>query len=451
MHAGGDVEGNEGGAGGTGGSGTRRTVKRTHWRDEQKVAIYCMLLERCVDGRLGKNVTKEVSEISKIPLRTVQDIWKKAKEKGGVEGILSKKPKNCGRKRIDFDPEALKQIEPRFRTTLGDVASRLNMSRTTLWKRLKEGKLRKHTNAIKSTLTDENQRRRVQWCLDSFDPTSLPEEPTFSGMYRIVHIDEKFFYRTRKSQNFYLALDEPEPERVTKNKNYIEKVMFVAAVARPRYDVDGTETFDGKIGIWPFTFEEAAKKDSPNRLKGTMVTKVITSVTRDVSREWLVNKVLPAIKAKWPASEHGQTIYIQQDNARTHIPVDDPVFCAAAQADGWDIRLICQPPNSPDLNILDLGFFAALQSLFHKLFPGSLDEIVLKVFQAYEQYPTERTNRIFLTLQSCMREILNLKGSNHYKVPHMRKLALQRLGILPVRLQCDRIIVDAARNFLLNV
>jgi hypothetical protein len=85
------------------------------------------------------------------------------------------------------------------------------------------------------------------------------------------------------------------------------------------------------------------------------------------------------------------------------------------------------------------------------LFPGSLDEIVLKVFQAYEQYPTERTNRIFLTLQSCMREILNLKGSNHYKVPHMRKLALQRLGILPVRLQCDRIIVDAARNFLLNV
>ena len=60
-------------------------------------------------------------------------------------------------------------------------------------------------------------------------------------MYRIVHVDEKFFYRTRKSQNFYLALDEEDPERVTKNKNYIEKVMFIAAVARPRYDVDGTD------------------------------------------------------------------------------------------------------------------------------------------------------------------------------------------------------------------
>ena len=49
-----------------------------------------------------------------------------------------------------------------------------------------------------------------------------------------------------------------------------------------------------------------------------------------------------------------------------HIAVDDLDFCRAAQADGWDIRLMCQPPNSPDLNILDLGFFAARQvfSLF---------------------------------------------------------------------------------------
>ena len=114
MHAGGNVEESEGGAGGTSGNGNRRTIKRTQWRDEQKIAIYCMLLERCVDGRLGKNVTKEVAEIANCPLRTVQDIWKKAKEKGGVEGILSRKPKNCGRKRIQFDPEALKQIEPRY-------------------------------------------------------------------------------------------------------------------------------------------------------------------------------------------------------------------------------------------------------------------------------------------------------------------------------------------------
>jgi hypothetical protein len=47
--------------------------------------------------------------------------------------------------------------------------------------------------------------------------------------------------------------------------------MFLAAVARPRYDCYGTVIFDGKLGIWPFTYEEAAKRKSKNRDAGTMV------------------------------------------------------------------------------------------------------------------------------------------------------------------------------------
>jgi len=30
--------------------------------------------------------------------------------------------------------------------------------------------------------------------------------------------------------------------------------MFLAAVARPRFDANGTVIFDGKLGIWPFTY-----------------------------------------------------------------------------------------------------------------------------------------------------------------------------------------------------
>lgn len=74
--------------------------------------------------------------------------------------------------------------------------------------------------------------------------------------------------------------------------------MFLAAVARPPYAMDGTMTFDGKIGIWPFTFEEEAKSNSVYCLAGTMVTKLVMSVTKEVSKEWLINKVLPAIKSK---------------------------------------------------------------------------------------------------------------------------------------------------------
>ncbi|KAK8458056.1 hypothetical protein SEVIR_3G293632v4 [Setaria viridis] len=128
-------------------------------------------------------------------------------------------------------------------------------------------------------------------------------------------------------------------------------------------------------------------------------------------------------------------ICIQQDNAKMHIPVDDPKFVAVAQAEGWDIRLTCQPPNSPNQNILDLGFFAALQSLFHKLSPGSIEDIVMKVQHAFDEYLAERSNRIFLTLQACMREVLKQLGGNHYKVPHLWKAVLGRLGALPAALE----------------
>jgi hypothetical protein len=37
-------------------------------------------------------------------------------------------------------------------------------------------------------------------------------------------------------------------------------------------------------------------------------------------------------------------------------------FCEAAKQEGFDIRLIFQPTNSPDFNILDLGFFLSYSS-----------------------------------------------------------------------------------------
>jgi hypothetical protein len=61
----------------------------------------------------------------------------------------------------------------------------------------------------------------------------------------------------------------------------------------------------------------------------------------------MIAKVLPAIVARWPREDAGKTIWIQQDNARTHIPVDDEQFAQAVAQTGLDIRLINQPANSP--------------------------------------------------------------------------------------------------------
>jgi len=90
----------------------------------------------------------------------------------------------------------------------------------------------------------------------------------------------------------------------------------------------------------------------------------------------MINQVLPAIRSKWPREDVGRPIFIQQDNAPSHLKLDDPEFCAAAKLGGFDIRLICQPPNSPDFNILDLGFFRAIQAIQYKKDAKTIEALV---------------------------------------------------------------------------
>ncbi|DAZ93780.1 TPA: hypothetical protein N0F65_008047 [Lagenidium giganteum] len=55
-------------------------------------------------------------------------------------------------------------------------------------------------------------------------------------MYDTVHVDEKWCYIQKVSSTFILTEDEDTPHISCPNKRYITKVMFLAAVARPRYD-----------------------------------------------------------------------------------------------------------------------------------------------------------------------------------------------------------------------
>lgn len=423
--------------------------KRKQYGDATKRAVYAMLLQGSVDGRLPDGLSLQVSLAMDMSLRCVQRVWKEGQRGGGIHAIENKRVRNCGRKKIELLPESVTSIPFQDRTTLLDLSRALGMSKTTIIRRMKEGKIKRHSNAIKPYLTPENMRARVRHCLNMIEPDTIHDQPVFKSMYNVVHIDEKWFYRTKANQKVYCAPDEERPHRTCKSKNYIEKVMFLTALARPRYNEQNIMTFDGKIAIHPFVTYEPAKRRSPNRPRGTMIMKVMTSITRDVIRRFVIDKIIPDMKAKWPAESQHDTIWIQQDNCKSHIAVDDPEFCAAAQADGWDIRLMCQPPNSPDCNVLDLGFFAALQALFQRSgMPKNIDDIVQKVEQAYQNYPPGFINRVFLTYQSCLQEIMRQKGGQHYPIPHMSKARMERLGGLPTTLPCSVGIVQEALEFL---
>ncbi|XP_010456775.1 PREDICTED: uncharacterized protein LOC104738274 [Camelina sativa] len=380
----------------------------------------------------------------------VQKIWRRAIEtvnSTGTVDVSHSRSINCGRKRILIEPHQVTDIPFHKRTTLRSMAIAMNVSLTTLFRRKKEGFIRRHTNSITPHLKEENLKGRLQFCISMLDKHTIPHEPKFVDMYNMVHIDEKWFYMTKKTENYYLLPTEEEPLSTCQSKNYIVKVMFLAAMARPRFDEEGKEIFSGKIGIFPFVTMEPAKRRSKNREAGTLELKAATSVKREDIKACLIEKVLPGIHEKWPLEDRHKTIFIQQDNARTHIAGGDKDFQEVALSNGFDNQLMCQPPNSPDLNILDLGSFSAIQSLQHKECPKTIEDLVRAVEDSFENYSTEKVNHIFLTLQSCMQEIMKVGGSNKYKTPHMSKSALERDDQLPIQISCDPVLVQSVFRY----
>ena len=73
-------------------------------------------------------------------------------------------------------------------------------------------------------------------------------------------------------------------------------------------------------------------------------------------------KLIPAILENWPRQDRlSRKIFIQQDGAKTHIQEDDKFFNDALVETGINAELYTQAVNSPDVNLLDLGFFRAIQ------------------------------------------------------------------------------------------
>ncbi|XP_013608030.1 PREDICTED: uncharacterized protein LOC106314747 isoform X1 [Brassica oleracea var. oleracea] len=301
-----------------------------------------LCLKGVFGGKLANSVTRDVSLQFSVSIATVQRIWKQAKAiaNSGRVNVSHRRTGNCGRKRITIEPTQVAGVPLCRRTTLRSMSMALSVSLTTLFRRKKEGFIRRHTNSIKPLLKEANIRGRLQFCISMLDKDSLPHEPKFVDMYNIVHIDEKWFYMTKKTEKYYLLPIEEEPHRTCQSKNYIGKVMFLAAMARPRFDEEGNEVFDGKIGIFPFVTLEPAKRKSKNRDAGTLELKASTSVKREDIKSCLIEKVLPAIHEKWPQEDREKTIFIQQDNARTHVECGDEDFEEAASKNGFDIQLI---------------------------------------------------------------------------------------------------------------
>ncbi|CAH9108715.1 unnamed protein product [Cuscuta epithymum] len=121
---------------------------------------------------------------------------------------------------------------------------------------------------------------------------------------------------------------------------------------------------------------------------------------------------------------------IQQDNARPHIQVDDLNFVKCGTDNGWNIKLICQPPNSPDLNVLDLGFFRAIDSIKDQKAPKSITQLIEAIQTAFNELTTSTLNKVFLSYQCVMQSVMQNNRGNNFKLQHIGKNSPERQGLL---------------------
>ena len=102
------------------------------------------------------------------------------------------------------------------------------------------------------------------------------------------------------------------------------------------------------------------------------------------------------------------------DGASAHNVDDDMDVCRAITESNLPIKLEKQPPQSPDLNVLDLGYFTSIQGLQHKKDFQDVKDLVEKVIELFEQLEVSKLTNVWLTLQLVMLAILWVGVDNTY-------------------------------------
>ncbi|ETW06577.1 hypothetical protein H310_02795 [Aphanomyces invadans] len=132
-----------------------------------------------------------------------------------------------------------------------------------------------------------------------------------------------------------------------------------------------------------------------------------------------------------------RNVYVEETTTSSHVTI---VACVGA--DGT------KPPNSPDLNVLDLGFFASIEALQYKMVSSSIDDVIFSTLTAFDHLSVDKLENVFLSLQAVMRLVLEHQGDNHFKLPHLRKDALRRAGNLMATVACPVFLLHESDMYL---
>ena len=121
-----------------------------------------------------------------------------------------------------------------------------------------------------------------------------------SGMsidsYSDIHVDEKWFDMFKVKQGIIKHPDKPKLVRKCQSKRFIQKFMFLCAVARPRCDTTSRKRFNNLIGCWPFTEVKRAERWSHRRPAGTLETVTVMELYYETQTRHLLENVFLSVE-----------------------------------------------------------------------------------------------------------------------------------------------------------
>jgi hypothetical protein len=115
--------------------------------------------------------------------------------------------------KIEVDLTRVVDIPLNSRGTIRSLANALKINKSSLHRLFKEGSLRRHSNALRPYLKEENKQARLRWVLSKLDASTLSNNPKFVDMKNIIHSNEKWFNGTQKNKTIYMHPDEEDPHR----------------------------------------------------------------------------------------------------------------------------------------------------------------------------------------------------------------------------------------------
>ena len=251
--------------------------RTTTYSDRQ--SIFFVMRSTMVNGHVKPGILKELADQLGVSRMTISRQWTSMnnklapllinqddasthaaiiREHGHILFGDGKASRRKGKYKYDRDlfKEAVKEVPFKDRRSIRKLAAQIGIPKSTIMDFMKPKNpnrgdipiLFRHISKLKPTLTEANKLERYWFASEQVNKnTAHLMRPRFEDMMDRVHIDEKWFNMCQDGEGYILVDGEEPPKRTVKHKNYIGKVLFLCAQARPRWDPHTNSQWDGKL------------------------------------------------------------------------------------------------------------------------------------------------------------------------------------------------------------